>query len=146
MWYTICSLRENRRCVATSPTMYGWSRPVSAFLRPFHLFIRYTIFHRLQLPCVPRPPTLTLWCDSDSQNTTTAQTITPNLLAQVLYDPNHALNTFLNLSHAPTGQSDRPTIGFEPMETLEARIERIQARLEEFDTQLDSRKEQSHPK
>ncbi|KAL7972141.1 hypothetical protein HDV63DRAFT_416388, partial [Trichoderma sp. SZMC 28014] len=58
--------------------------------------------------------------------------ITSDSLDQVSYDPDYALNTFLN--------SDRP------METLEARIDRIQARLQEFDTKLGSRKEQNHPK
>lgn len=79
--------------------------------------------------CVCNHPILTLWCDSDS--TTPPARITPDRLAQVPYDPNYVLDNFLN--------SDRPFNAIEPMETLEARISRIRARLQDFDTRFGSR-------
>ncbi|UKZ64299.1 uncharacterized protein TrAtP1_005517 [Trichoderma atroviride] len=57
--------------------------------------------------------------------------IAPGSLAQLPYDPTHTLNTFLN-------ESSR-------RETLEERIYRLQALVQELDTKIGQRTEQSHP-
>ncbi|KAK1254188.1 hypothetical protein MKX08_008183 [Trichoderma sp. CBMAI-0020] len=63
----------------------------------------------------------------ESDKTTTPTKITPGSLAQVPYDPDHALNTFLN-------ESGRP-------ETLEERIHRIQALVRGLGTNVGQREE-----
>ncbi|KAM0518172.1 hypothetical protein ACHAPE_004579 [Trichoderma viride] len=80
--------------------------------------------------------------NEQSDSTTPPAKITPDRLAQVPYDPNHALNTFLNLAN----ESDRPFNGVGPMESLEERIRRLQPWVQELEAQVGSRKEQSHPR
>ncbi|KAM0477016.1 hypothetical protein ACHAPX_005975 [Trichoderma viride] len=77
--------------------------------------------------------------NDESDSTTPPAKITPDLLAQVHNDPSHALNTFLN-------ESDGPSNGFGPRETLEERIRRLQSWVQGLEAQAGSRKEQSHPR